>query len=144
MIGGKRRRRARRVDTLVGGNTVIHGDVEFSGGLHVEGRVMGDVRAPSDGSAVLVVAEQGSIEGQVTVPHLVMNGEVRGDIHVSEHVELGQTARLSGNLYYNLLQMEEGACIDGQLKRTEAPLQGELEEPVASADLQTPTTREHS
>ncbi len=144
MIGRKRTRRARRVDTLVGSNTVIRGDVEFSGGLHVEGRIIGDVRAPADGSAVLVIAEQGSIEGQVSVPHLVMNGDVQGDIHVSEHVELGQTARLSGNLYYNLLQMQEGACIDGQLKRMEAPLQGELEEPVATPDPEIPTTREHS
>ena len=144
MIGRKKGRRARKVDTLVGRNTVIHGDIEFGGGLHIEGRVIGDIRAATDPSAVLVVADGGVIEGHVAVPHLLMNGEVHGDVHVGEHVELGETARLAGNLYYTVLQMVEGAQIDGLLKRVDHPLQGELEGADETPALSNPTEDGHS
>ncbi|WP_019023812.1 MULTISPECIES: polymer-forming cytoskeletal protein [unclassified Thioalkalivibrio] len=141
MIGRKKGRgskRTRRVDTMIGENAVVRGELEFSGGLYVEGRVVGSIRAPSDPSAVLMVAPQGVVEGQVMVPHLVVNGEVRGDMHMSEYVELGATARLHGHLYYKSLQITEGASIDGQLERMEEPLQGELEElPVEEGEPQT-------
>ncbi|MFO7953871.1 polymer-forming cytoskeletal protein [Thioalkalivibrio sp.] len=144
MIGRKKGRRASKVDTLVGRNTVIHGDIEFGGGLHIEGRVIGDIRAATDPSAVLVVADGGVIEGHVAVPHLLMNGEVHGDVHVGEHVELGETARLTGNLYYTMLQMAEGAQIDGLLKRVDHPLQGELEGAEETPVLSNPTEDGHS
>ncbi|WP_018877298.1 MULTISPECIES: polymer-forming cytoskeletal protein [unclassified Thioalkalivibrio] len=144
MMGRKKGRRAGKVDTLVGRNTVIHGDVEFGGGLHIEGRVIGDIRATTDPSAVLVVADGGVIEGHIAVPHLLMNGEVQGDVHVGEHVELGETARLVGNLYYTMLQMAEGAQIDGLLKRVDHPLQGELEGPGETQALTNPTEGGHS
>lgn len=147
MIGRKRGRRASKVDTLVGRNTVIHGDVEFGGGLHVEGRIVGDIRAATDPAAVLIVAEGGMVEGHVAVPHLLLNGEVHGDVHVGEHVELGETARLAGNLYYAVLQMAEGAQIDGLLKRVDHPLEGELEGPgetQALSNAPNPTEDEHS
>ncbi|WP_019624959.1 polymer-forming cytoskeletal protein [Thioalkalivibrio sp. ALJT] len=144
MIGRKRGRRAKKVDTLVGSLTVIHGDVEFGGGLHIEGRVVGDIRAASDPGAVLVVAEGGVVEGHIAVPRLLMNGEVQGDVHVGEHVELGETARLAGNLYYTALQMSEGAQVDGLLKRVDHPLQGELEGPGETRSLANPTEDAHS
>lgn len=140
MMGRKRSKRANRVDTLVGGDTVIHGDIEFSGGLHIEGRVIGDIRAPADQSAVLVIAEGGAVDGQIAVSHLLMNGKVEGDVHVYEHAELGGTACLTGNLFYNRVQMSEGARVDGQLRRQDAPLQGELEGPAAGPALTDKTT----
>ncbi|WP_018870630.1 polymer-forming cytoskeletal protein [Thioalkalivibrio sp. ALgr3] len=144
MMGRKRRQRARRVDTLIGENTAIHGDLEFSGGLHLEGRIVGDVRASTDGSAVLVVDEKGQIEGQVAVPHLVLNGSVRGDVHAGEHVELGEKARLEGNLYYSVLQMAEGASVDGQLRRRDADAALEGEAPLTALADDTLTTRNDS
>lgn len=144
MMGRKRKQRARRVDTLIGANTAIHGDLEFSGGLHLEGRIVGDVRASSDGSAVLVVDEKGQIEGQVTVPHLVLNGSVRGDVHAGEHVELGEKARLEGNLYYSVLQMAEGATVDGQLRRRDADAALERDAPLNALTDDTLTARDDS
>ncbi|WP_018935151.1 polymer-forming cytoskeletal protein [Thioalkalivibrio sp. ALJ24] len=144
MMGRKRKQRARRVDTLIGANTTVHGDLEFSGGLHLEGQIVGDVRAPSDGSAVLVVDEKGQVEGQVLVPHLVLNGTVRGDVHASEHVDLGEKARLEGNLYYSVLQMAEGATVDGQLRRREADAAVEREAPLTALTDDSLTARDDS
>lgn len=104
-----------RIDTLIGAGTRIIGDVHFSGGLHVDGHVKGNVDAPQGSGATLSVSDAGVIEGSVAVPNVVLNGAVNGDILAHERVELGATARVSGNVYYGLIEMAMGAAINGKL-----------------------------
>lgn len=111
---GKRHRRA-RIDTLVGQRTEVHGDVHFSGGLHVDGTVKGNVIAESGGDALLTLSEEGCIEGEVRVPTVILDGRVNGDVHAAERVELAAHARVTGNVYYNLIEMAVGAAVNGKL-----------------------------
>ncbi|HLT89597.1 MAG TPA: polymer-forming cytoskeletal protein [Woeseiaceae bacterium] len=104
-----------RVDTLVGPHSKVNGDIVFSGRCHVDGVVKGSVSADLDGNSALSIAEDGSVEGGVTVPYVLLNGLVKGDVIASQHVELGPTARVFGNVYYNLIQMAMGAEINGKL-----------------------------
>jgi cytoskeletal protein CcmA (bactofilin family) len=103
------------VDTLVGGNTKINGDLYFSGRCHVDGDIKGNVSADSDSNSALSVSEDGNVEGGVTAPFVVLHGLVRGDVVASQRVELGPTARVIGNVYYNLIEMKVGAEINGKL-----------------------------
>ena len=103
------------VDTLVGENSKINGDLNFSGRCHVDGEVKGSVSADSDSNSALSVSEDGNVEGGVTVPFVVLHGIVRGDVIASQRVELGPTARVIGNVYYNLIEMKVGAEINGKL-----------------------------
>jgi cytoskeletal protein CcmA (bactofilin family) len=103
------------VDTLVGHNTKVNGDVTFSGGCHVDGTIKGNVSADAESNSALSVSEDGHIEGGVTVPYVVLHGIVRGDVFASQRVELGPTARVIGNVYYNLIEMAIGAEINGKL-----------------------------
>jgi cytoskeletal protein CcmA (bactofilin family) len=114
MLGGNKRKGAGLDNTLVGHNTRIVGDVHFEGGLFVEGRVEGNVYALEAGSR-LSISEHGQIEGEVRVPHVVLNGTVKGDVYISESVELGAKAKVEGNVYYNLIRMEAGATVNGKL-----------------------------
>ena len=112
------RRKLRRhtvVETLVGSNTTINGDVHFTGGCHVDGTVKGSVTADLESSSALSVSEDGHVDGGVTVPYVVLNGIVKGDVCASQRVELGSTARVIGNVYYNLIEMAIGAEINGKL-----------------------------
>lgn len=104
-----------RIDTLIGAGTRIIGDVQFSGGFHVDGHVKGNVDAPADSGATLSVSDSGVVEGSVAVPNVVLNGTVKGDILAHDRVELGATARVTGNVYYALIEMEMGAEINGKL-----------------------------
>jgi cytoskeletal protein CcmA (bactofilin family) len=104
-----------RVDTLVGPNSSIHGDITFTGRCHVDGTVKGSVSADPDSQSALSIAEDGSVEGGVAVPNVLLNGLVRGDVVASQRVELGPTARVIGNVYYNLIEMAIGAEINGKL-----------------------------
>lgn len=106
---------ATTVDTLIGTQTEILGDVRFAGGLHVDGKIKGNVLSISDKAASLSVSESGVIEGDVRVPTMKLNGSVIGDVRTSERLVLNAKARVNGNVYYKLLQMEPGAMINGQL-----------------------------
>jgi cytoskeletal protein CcmA (bactofilin family) len=106
---------AGRIETLVARTTRLQGDVYFAGGLHLDGRVKGNVRAEPGASATLSVSEHGAVEGSVDVPVVVLNGTVKGDIRASERVVLGARARVHGNVHYGVIEMEMGAEVCGKL-----------------------------
>lgn len=104
-----------KIDTLIGDQTEITGDVRFTGGLHIDGTVKGNVIATNDSNAVLMLSEHGRIEGEVRVPNVVLNGAVTGDVHASERIELASKARVNGNVFYSLIEMAMGAEVNGNL-----------------------------
>lgn len=104
-----------KIDTLIGDQTEITGDVRFTGGLHIDGTVKGNVIATNDSNAVLMLSEHGRIEGEVRVPNVVLNGAVTGDVHASERIELASKARVNGNVFYTLIEMAMGAEVNGNL-----------------------------
>ena len=112
---GRKRHHHVRIDNLVGPNSKVNGDIFFHGGCHVNGIVKGGVSADSDTDSTLTISEEGIVEGGVTVPYVVLNGIVRGDVFANQRIELGPTARVIGNVYYNLIEMAIGAEINGKL-----------------------------
>ena len=108
-------RTSARIDTLIGRSARIQGDVEFSGGLHIDGEVTGNVRVVPGGTASVSVSEHGVIEGSLEAPHVVLNGTVNGDILAAERVVLGAKARVRGNVSYGVIEMALGAEITGRL-----------------------------
>jgi cytoskeletal protein CcmA (bactofilin family) len=127
MFGNRKRIRTTKIDTLIGHNSEMLGDVRFSGGLHVDGTIKGNVVAEEDASSVLTLSESGTIEGEVRVPNVVLNGTVIGDVHARQHIELASNARITGNVYYSLIEMAMGAEVNGNLVHVaedlEVPLQ---------------------
>lgn len=121
------------VESLIGQRTVIRGDIEFAGGLHVDGQVIGTLVADPNGDGTLILSDKGVIEGQVRAPHVVINGRITGDIYASERIELAANARVHGNIHYKVLEMAAGAQVTGQLVRTDEPLK-QLPAPAASTD----------
>jgi cytoskeletal protein CcmA (bactofilin family) len=119
MWGNNRKRKATRIDTLIGQHTEVLGDIKFNGGLHIDGTIKGNVIAESESSSMLSLSEQGTIEGEVNVPFVVLNGVVIGDVHGGEHVDLAAKARVTGNVYYNLIEMAIGAEVNGKLVHTQ-------------------------
>lgn len=103
------------VDTLIGAQVALQGDLQFSGGLVVEGRIQGRVFAAPGQPAMLTLGEHGVIEGVIDVPVVVINGRVEGDVRATERVELAPKARVSGNVHYRVVEMRAGAVLTGNL-----------------------------
>jgi cytoskeletal protein CcmA (bactofilin family) len=104
-----------KVDTLIGAKTRINGDIEFNGGLHLDGHINGNVKGDSSASTFLSVSQHGCIEGSVIAPNVMLNGIVKGDIDASDRVELGEKARVLGNVQYTVIETAVGAQINGKL-----------------------------
>ncbi len=107
--------RAPKVTTVVGKDTEIKGDLMFTGGLHVDGVILGKVTGDQDVKSAITVSEAGKIEGDVRVSNVLLNGTVVGDVFALQRVELAPMARVTGTVYYRFLEMAMGAEVNGQL-----------------------------
>ncbi|WP_019139560.1 bactofilin family protein [Noviherbaspirillum massiliense] len=103
------------IDSLIGISTTIEGNLNFKGGLRIDGHVKGNVIAESDQDSMLVISEQAKVEGEVRVAHLVVNGEIVGPVFSSELLELQPKARITGDVHYKALEMHGGALVCGKL-----------------------------
>ncbi|MCK6407485.1 MAG: polymer-forming cytoskeletal protein [Rhodocyclaceae bacterium] len=104
-----------RIDSLIGAGTRIEGNVSFTGGLRVDGEIKGNVSADKNGDSTLVISEQARIEGQIDVAHVVINGTVVGPVSATESLELQPSARVTGDVEYHRLEMQQGAVVQGRL-----------------------------
>lgn len=104
-----------RIDSLIGAGTRVEGSIRFSGGLRIDGEVSGSVEAIEGASSTLVLSEHARVEGGISVAHLVSNGTVVGSVNVSESLEMQSKARIVGDVDYALIEMHQGAVIEGHL-----------------------------
>ena len=101
--------------TLIADNTLVKGDIEFDDQLFVNGAVEGNIYADPESKATLVLSDIGSVTGEIKVPYVVLNGTVNGNVYSGVRIELAGKARVKGNVYYKLIEMQLGAKVDGQL-----------------------------
>lgn len=107
------------IDTLVGARTELKGDLTFSGGLRIDGKLKGNVTVKGEGTgnSTLILSENAVIIGNVTVPHMIINGTIKGTVRATERIELQPKAEIAGDVYYKILEVANGAVINGNLVR---------------------------
>ena len=115
MISFNRNKPQNRIDTLIGAETVVEGDIDFSGGLRVDGCVRGNVNEVGAKSGTLVLSEHGRIEGSINVSHAVINGTVLGPVSARAYVELQSKSKVTGDVRYKTLEIHMGAVVEGKL-----------------------------
>ena len=115
MFNRKHSKPPNRIDTLIGAGSVIQGNISFSGGMRIDGEVNGNVIAIPGKPSTLVLSEQGCVNGEVSVTHLVVNGVVCGTVTASEYLELHAKARVTGDVNYKILEIQVGAILEGRL-----------------------------
>ncbi len=122
-----------KIDSLVGKKSVMEGSLNFSGGLHVDGSIKGDVTAIEDDRSTLSVSQHGKVEGNIRVPYVSLNGTVIGDVHATERVVLLANARVTGDVHYTLLEMALGAQVNGRLVRQDETRKAPPDRPLRPA-----------
>lgn len=107
--------------TLVSRDTVVVGEIHFSGNLDVEGLVKGSIVALPDKEALVRVVHGGRVEGDIRVPSVVINGYVEGNIHSAKHLELATKGVVHGDVFYTLVEMAAGSEVNGALRHIADP-----------------------
>ena len=103
------------IDSLIGAGTRVDGNIVFSGGLRIDGEVRGSISCENGLEGTLVISEKASVEGSITVGHVVVNGTVIGPVFAGESLELLPAARVTGDVEYHQIEMQQGAVIQGRL-----------------------------
>ena len=112
---GKNKSKVNNIDTLISGSVEVTGDIHFSGGIQIDGKVRGNIEAESDAQGLLRISEHGEVTGEIHAPYVEINGHVEGDVYAAEHLELSPNACITGNVYYNSIEMLRGAQVNGSL-----------------------------
>ena len=120
MFNRKHSKPPKHIDTLIGAGTVIDGSIGFAGGMRIDGQVNGNVIAAAGKPSTLVLSEQGSVNGDVCVTHLVVNGVIHGSVTASEYLELHAKARVTGDVHYRMLEIQVGGILEGRLIHDDA------------------------
>ena len=115
MFGKKHSKPQTQIDSLIGAGTSIEGNLNFSGGLRIDGQIDGNVVAAQGKPSTLVLSEHARVNGEVNVTHLVINGTISGPVFASEYLELQSKAKVNGDVHYTTLEIQLGAIVEGRL-----------------------------
>lgn len=126
MFGNKPTKPQNRIDSLIGAGTVVEGNIAFTGGLRVDGRVKGSVVTADDQPSTLVLSEKAQIEGEIRVSHAVINGTVIGPVFGGEYVELQPKSNVTGDVHYRTLEIQLGAVVQGRLVHEDVDKAGKV------------------
>ncbi len=105
-----------KIDTLIGKNTKFSGKIEAKGAIRVDGEVEGDIVV--DGN--ITIGADGKITGNMKGNNIFISGIVKGNIKCNEHLRLGNTAKLYGDVEVKTLIIDENAVFDGNCKMKDA------------------------
>ena len=98
--------------SFVGETLQLEGDLRSAGSLDVAGLISGNVFVTD-----IVVAETGSVRGSIEATNIEINGHIEGKIS-ADVIIIGRSAVIKGDIFFkNTLKTEEGADIDGYIKR---------------------------
>ena len=122
MFGKRHAKPKNRIDSLIGAETKVEGNISFTGGLRVDGEVNGNIVAVPGKPSTLVLSEHGRVNGEISVTHLMLNGEVEGPVRASEYLELQSKAKVIGSVHYKTLEIQLGAVVEGRLLRMPDPI----------------------
>ncbi len=105
-----KRESADEIVSLLGEGVEFQGELSFSNGIRVDGIVRGRVRSDS----CLVIGPKGSVEGEVAIRRIAINGTFRGAIHAQDRVEIHKDGKVYGDIYTPCLIIEAGAMFEGK------------------------------
>jgi len=126
MFSKKHSKPQTQIDSLIGAGTTIEGNLNFSGGLRIDGQINGNVIAAQGKPSTLVLSEHARVVGEVNVTHLVINGTINGPVFASEYMELQGKAKVNGDVHYTTMEIQLGAIVEGRLVHNNAATQDKV------------------
>ena len=112
----RKKRKFVAITTLIDKDTVITGNTSYSGGIRIDGKVIGNLKVHGQEGSLLIMGYGSKVTGDVQVEKAIINGEVEGNIKCLDYLELNTNATVNGNIEYDLIEVHEGAKINGYLK----------------------------
>lgn len=106
--------------TLIGRHTEIQGCLKLQESVRIDGKVVGSIEAPNDASISVVIGPTGEVLGDVLASRIIVAGQVSGNIHAFDRVEVMASALVQGDIRYASLAVEHGAKLLGLMIQVDA------------------------
>ena len=98
------------IETVIGKNTKIQGEVSGTGNLRIDGEIEGELKL----SGSVIVGETGMVTGNVSARSLDVSGTVHGNAQTEEGLTIHATGQLIGDVKVNAFQIEDGGIFKGR------------------------------
>ena len=112
----KKKRKFVAITTLIDKDIVISGDTTYTGGIRIDGKIKGNLKVHGDEGSLLIMGYGSTITGDVEVEKAIINGEINGNVKCKDYLELNTNAIVNGSIEYDIIEVQEGAKITGDLK----------------------------
>lgn len=112
----KKKRKFVAITTLIDKDIVISGDTTYTGGIRIDGKIKGNLKVHGDEGSLLIMGYGSTITGDVEVEKAIINGEINGNVKCHDYLELNTNAIVNGSIEYDIIEVQEGAKITGDLK----------------------------
>ena len=112
----KKKRKFVAITTLIDKDIVISGDTTYTGGIRLDGKIKGNLKVHGDEGSLLIMGYGSTITGDVEVEKAIINGEINGNVKCNDYLELNTNAIVNGSIEYDIIEVQEGAKITGDLK----------------------------
>ncbi|MCX7731900.1 MAG: polymer-forming cytoskeletal protein [candidate division WOR-3 bacterium] len=99
-----------RIDTVIGSEAVMRGDLRVNGGVRFDGKLEGRM----DVADVFLAGPRSFLKGEVQCRSAVIAGRIEGDIRAQELVELQTGAQVFGNVICRELVIQPGCFFEGK------------------------------
>ncbi|MBC7338882.1 MAG: polymer-forming cytoskeletal protein [Firmicutes bacterium] len=97
------------VDTVIGKATFLQGTLTSQGSVRIDGRLEGEIIADGD----VFIGQEARVVAKVRARHVVVAGELKGDVEATGKLEIASTGVLTGNVKVSQLVVEEGGVLEG-------------------------------
>ena len=112
----KKKRKFVAITTLIDKDIVISGDTSYTGGIRIDGKMIGNLKVHGEEDSLLIMGHGSKITGDVDVEKAIINGEINGNIKCHDYLELNTNSIVNGTIEYDIIEVQEGAKITGDLK----------------------------
>jgi len=112
----KKKRKFVAITTLIDKDIVISGDTSYTGGIRIDGKMIGNLKVHGEEDSLLIMGHGSKITGNVDVEKAIINGEIVGNIKCHDYLELNTNSIVNGTIEYDIIEVQEGSKITGDLK----------------------------
>lgn len=119
--------------SIISADMKVVGNLQSGGDVQIEGSVEGDIK-----SRTVTIGEKAHINGSINAETANILGRINGKLNASK-VRIAKTANLQGDINYQILSIEEGAVIDGHIRRKEAGVKSDAAKKPHTGDISADT-----
>ena len=106
-------------ETIIGASLRVDGNLLLRSSVRIDGVVNGNILQDDEHEATVAIAKGATVTGDIRAKHVIVSGNLRGNIFSSDRVELLDSAFITGDITYGSLGMQVGARVDGKLRQAD-------------------------